>query len=540
MALPQIETGYKPEFGLGALYQGFNAANADQSAQEEIIKQFLANQQSQQMNPLEIQAKQQDIASGAYKTSPEYQTGMKEHAQGLGALGLGQVDTQNLMTRFNKARVDAMNPNLSEEERNAAKQQAGVFGNFLASTDPKNIAALQLYGQKQQGSQASRLQNLAFKEIAEARQAGRAPADWAVEIQNNPQIGLPQQQQTPTSAAQPTATQGSKPFTLRLESLSPEDRKIVEDLTTTNPKDQGQADWISNQLSKIAEKYPQDATKPNVAGAGALKKGDVLTNFDKNKPIPSTDSADKFVGASGTEYTPKDEHERSFFASLASPYRLPGQLVAKANKATTTMANEVAVSMSNISALTDRGDKVPSGGAWSNLKNDTLFGAVASNALKPFTKPETLQMEALVKPIVRMQAVLEYGGAGGTQADRDRMEKAIIQEFGTGNRVVALQKMGELKQAVSAALESHAADQMMTKEQREMLLKSYRAVDKAFPFTATDVITWQKSGMKQPFRDYIDAKLGGGSTEKPAYKVGDTKTINGVTYTRNEQGWIPK
>jgi hypothetical protein len=66
MALPQIETGYKPEFGLGALYQGFNAANADQMAQEEIVKSFLANQREQQMQPLDVQGKvfsnmQQDL-----------------------------------------------------------------------------------------------------------------------------------------------------------------------------------------------------------------------------------------------------------------------------------------------------------------------------------------------------------------------------------------------------------------------------------------------------------------------------------------------
>lgn len=53
--LPMIETGYKPEFGLGALYQGFNAANADQSAQEELLKQFLANQREQSMQPLDIE-----------------------------------------------------------------------------------------------------------------------------------------------------------------------------------------------------------------------------------------------------------------------------------------------------------------------------------------------------------------------------------------------------------------------------------------------------------------------------------------------------
>ena len=54
MALPTIDTGYKPEFGLGAVYQGFNAANAEQGAELELIKQFLANQREQSMQPLDI------------------------------------------------------------------------------------------------------------------------------------------------------------------------------------------------------------------------------------------------------------------------------------------------------------------------------------------------------------------------------------------------------------------------------------------------------------------------------------------------------
>lgn len=58
MALPEISTGYKPEFGLGALYQGFNAGNADMSAQEELLKQFLANQREQQMQPLDVNIRQ--------------------------------------------------------------------------------------------------------------------------------------------------------------------------------------------------------------------------------------------------------------------------------------------------------------------------------------------------------------------------------------------------------------------------------------------------------------------------------------------------
>jgi len=58
MALQEISTGYKPEFALGGLYHGFNAANAEDMSQEEILKQFLLNQREQQMQPLDIEKAQ--------------------------------------------------------------------------------------------------------------------------------------------------------------------------------------------------------------------------------------------------------------------------------------------------------------------------------------------------------------------------------------------------------------------------------------------------------------------------------------------------
>lgn len=69
--LPMIETGYKPEFGLGALYQGFNAANADMSAQEELMKQFLANQREQSMQPLDINIRGMESDRATQARSPE-------------------------------------------------------------------------------------------------------------------------------------------------------------------------------------------------------------------------------------------------------------------------------------------------------------------------------------------------------------------------------------------------------------------------------------------------------------------------------------
>jgi len=47
-----ISTGYQPQFGLGALYQGFNTANADRLNEEEVLKAFLQNQKEQNEAPL--------------------------------------------------------------------------------------------------------------------------------------------------------------------------------------------------------------------------------------------------------------------------------------------------------------------------------------------------------------------------------------------------------------------------------------------------------------------------------------------------------
>lgn len=69
MAFNQIETGYKPEFALGALYQGQNAANAEAMNQEELIRQFLANQQSMQTNPIDVERKQLELDPTRYKSA---------------------------------------------------------------------------------------------------------------------------------------------------------------------------------------------------------------------------------------------------------------------------------------------------------------------------------------------------------------------------------------------------------------------------------------------------------------------------------------
>lgn len=121
--LPMIETGYKPEFGLGALYQGFNAANADQSAQEELLKQFLANQHAQVQNPLDEQTTAQNLLANHYKTNPEYQQGMTDMIEGQGYSNLAAGQTAKGLQSF----TEKAKRRESENDFRAADVQNGIY-----------------------------------------------------------------------------------------------------------------------------------------------------------------------------------------------------------------------------------------------------------------------------------------------------------------------------------------------------------------------------------------------------------------------------
>lgn len=78
-----ISTGYQPEFGLGALYQGFNAANADKLNEEEVLKHFLQNQKDIREAPLNQIIKQWEAKQAEGKMGdPEYLAKMIEGYKG--------------------------------------------------------------------------------------------------------------------------------------------------------------------------------------------------------------------------------------------------------------------------------------------------------------------------------------------------------------------------------------------------------------------------------------------------------------------------
>lgn len=170
MAISQIETGYKPEFALGAMYQGENAANADMNNKLEFIKQYLANQHAQVQNPLDEQTTAQNLLINAFKTDPRYQQGMTDVAEGQGLTTLTAGQNAQVLQKFKQAAEEAdlkqqasksrlfgnmfsglekqYNPELQDNERAAAGQNAWATADTLSRIDPKVMADERLWGMR--------------------------------------------------------------------------------------------------------------------------------------------------------------------------------------------------------------------------------------------------------------------------------------------------------------------------------------------------------------------------------------------------------
>jgi len=246
------------------------------------------------------------------------------------------------------------------------------------------------------------------------------------------------------------------------------------------------------------EKIEPKATE---AAGGGLRLDKITRGSEK----ASTDTPTSFVGTTGDTYTPQNEKEKQLFANVAGPYKEPGVNNISKNTNVTVAANEMKIGLENLATLTNKGEKVPSRGAFSNLKTDSLFGATASAATGPLSDLDTQQFEALALPLVRQQATLILG-TGASQADRSQLEKSLMTQANAQSPVLAYQKLAEFVQSARAGIEGQASNPTLNKSQRESLVKAYQAINKAYPFDTQDVLEWQKKGGTQKFGDYIAEK----------------------------------
>ena len=112
MSFAQIETDYKPDFALGAYYQGINAANAKQLSEEEILKAFLNNQKEQNEQPLDLMIKQWQAAHAQDQMgSPEYRKSMLDGY-------MGQMNSQVAASKKAMGTVDNEIRAINQENTN--------------------------------------------------------------------------------------------------------------------------------------------------------------------------------------------------------------------------------------------------------------------------------------------------------------------------------------------------------------------------------------------------------------------------------------
>jgi hypothetical protein len=159
MSFAQIETDYKPDFALGAYYQGINAANAKQLSEEEILKAFLNNQKEQNEQPLDLMIKQWQAAHAQDQMgSPEYRKSMLDGYMGqmnsqvaAGKKAMGTVDTEipainqentnklqiaKLLEQFRDTQVGQDQPQSSYEQPTPMQGDNGQMGfNFGSASN---------------------------------------------------------------------------------------------------------------------------------------------------------------------------------------------------------------------------------------------------------------------------------------------------------------------------------------------------------------------------------------------------------------------
>lgn len=112
MAFNPIETDYRPNFGLGAYYQGINAANAKQLTEEDILKAFLANQKEQNEQPLDLMIKQWQAAHAQDQMNdPEYRKSMLDGY-------MGQMKTQIANGKKATETVASEIPAINQDNKN--------------------------------------------------------------------------------------------------------------------------------------------------------------------------------------------------------------------------------------------------------------------------------------------------------------------------------------------------------------------------------------------------------------------------------------
>ena len=191
MALEQISTGYKPEFALGALYQGFNAGNADNSAQLANLMKEWELQKSQAEDPYKVlssmyqgqldNAKMQDPNYIPWQLAGQVGQMQTQESSGRTAQALQPFREAAEKAQFQQTAAQAplftnMYQGISQQHdksldpnaREAAGQGAYMLADTMSRVDPKNMFQERQLGTKLEGAEDL----LGMRLAAQRHQAG--------------------------------------------------------------------------------------------------------------------------------------------------------------------------------------------------------------------------------------------------------------------------------------------------------------------------------------------------------------------------------
>lgn len=143
MAIQQMETGYKPEFGLGALYSGWNAGNTMRSNEEELLRQILANKQKEQEMPYDLAVKRLAGNEADTMNTPESIMQKIQGILGLAKQQQAQGQTAQEIQESDSASKIAENQNktgtnlLANMIRNKQLEQGSNIGFGMGTASPR-------------------------------------------------------------------------------------------------------------------------------------------------------------------------------------------------------------------------------------------------------------------------------------------------------------------------------------------------------------------------------------------------------------------
>ena len=306
MVAPMIDTAWKPDGALGALYAGENSAYAEQAQQLEVIKNFLANQREQTSQPFDMMGKEYEgRLAQAKMNDPNYvpwqiqgqigqmksQDAAGETAQVLASFKR-KVEQEQLQGDYNKASTLT-----SIQAIDSAINQGGEHdeGGRFASYNPQQLTALQQHRSKlvqqladtpeffqKQNLQDDRLQMQAYLGELKAQQSMKAKQDMTEKAFLNYQKAPPETRLAIAKMAIETQT---NPFTkepltaqemVGWQAMFKQDSDTVD--AKNNARDTGKTDVEKMTKGKVSTKPRSDVggqgkgTNPALPAGWTLKK----------------------------------------------------------------------------------------------------------------------------------------------------------------------------------------------------------------------------------------------------------------------------